>query len=480
MLPVLRRGAGASGSDGARVAPLALRQVGIEGHGGVAHHQPTGGQHLDLALADRQQAVVGHLLELLQGIGEVVAEDDGVLALDGGEVDAVVAHQGVDHVPAQAVVVAQAVAAEHPQAPLAQAMLVLGGLLDVLAVGIAHLADGGDAEADHVAVGVGGVALEVALQGAVLPGQGQLVVGQGEVVHADVDVAGGGQASDGELEQLELALRRRHVLGANQALGLEQLRQVGIAVGGDAVRTQGDDLVEGGIEAGHRLQRQAVDQVDAHRFEARLPGGVHQGDDILLALHAVDRLLHVEVEVLDAEAQAVEAQVMELVDLLGGHGARIHLQGELALGGRSEVEGLVQRRHQLAELGVAQIGRRAAAQVQLGHAPGLVEQRPLHPDLLLEPLEVLGGTLGVVGDDLVAGAVVAEALAEGDMHVDRQRLGRLGPVAALGRGAVVILGEGRMELGRRGVGGIARPGTVILLHQGAIEQQGILHRETAS
>ena len=43
--------------------------------------------------------------------------------------------------------------------------------------------------ADQVAVGLRAVALEVAVQPALALGHGQRVVGQREVVHADVDVA---------------------------------------------------------------------------------------------------------------------------------------------------------------------------------------------------------------------------------------------------------------------------------------------------
>ncbi|MNP14423.1 hypothetical protein D3C76_1067460 [compost metagenome] len=56
---------------------------------------------------------------------------------------------------------------------------------------------------------VGGVALEVALQGPFLLGNRQFIVGQREVVHADVAVAGGGQLFDGALQHLQFLRRRR-------------------------------------------------------------------------------------------------------------------------------------------------------------------------------------------------------------------------------------------------------------------------------
>src|SRR5690606_645990 len=72
------------------------------------------------------------------------------------------------------------------------------------------------------------------------------------------------------------------------------------------------------------------------------------------------------------------------------------------------------------------------------------------------------------------GAVVAEALAEGDMDIGRQGLGGR-PVAAFGGLPVVVLGEGLAELGRGGVGGVARPRAVVFLYQRAVEAQWTGH-----
>ncbi|MND68386.1 hypothetical protein D3C80_598340 [compost metagenome] len=155
---------------------------------------------------------------------------------------------------------------------------------------------------------MGRVALKVALQRAIGPRQGQFVIRQGEMVHADVHVTGFGQAADGQLQQLQLALRRWHVLGADHPLCAHQLGKMGVAVGGNTVRAQGDDLAQGDVEALHRLQRQAVDQVDADRFELRLTRRRDQGIDLFFALPAIDRRLHIRIEILHTETQAVEAQ----------------------------------------------------------------------------------------------------------------------------------------------------------------------------
>ncbi|MNG09759.1 hypothetical protein D3C84_931900 [compost metagenome] len=141
-----------------------------------------------------------------------------------------------------------------------------------------------------------------------------------------------------------------------------------------------------------------------------------------------------------------------------------------------EVERLVQAVHQFGQLRVAQVGRRAAPQVQLGQLATALEQRALQGNLTLQVAQVLGRAMGLAGDDLVAGAVIAKALAKRDMDIGRQRLGPRRLVAGLHGLQVVIDGEGRVKLRRGRVRGIARPWTVVLFHQGAVEFKG-WHRD---
>ncbi|MNF71640.1 hypothetical protein D3C84_535960 [compost metagenome] len=316
---------------------------------------------------------------------------------------------------------------------------------------------------------MGRIPLEVALQGAIGPGPCQLVLGQGKVIHADVDVTGLGQTADGQFQQLQLALGRRHVGRANQPLRAHQFRHVGVTVGGDPVGAQCDDLVQGDTEAVHRLQRQAIDQVDADRLEVRLARGSDQPIDLLFALLAIDRRLYRRIEILHAEAQAIETQPTQRVHLPGADGARVDLNGELVVIAVIQIEGLMQARHQLGQLFVAQVRRCAAPQVQLRECSSAVEQGRLHGDLALEVAQVLHGALGLAGDNLVAGAVVTKALAERNVDVGGQRLGHGQLIAGLHRLPIVVDRKGLMELRRRGIGGVARPRTVIFADQGTIE-----------
>src|SRR5690606_35178731 len=83
----------------------------------------------------------------------------------------------------------------------------------VLAEAVADVADRTDAQPDQVGVDVGGVAHEVAVQAAAQLGGGEVVVGQGEVVHADVDVACRGELLDSQLQQAEFFAGRGQVIG---------------------------------------------------------------------------------------------------------------------------------------------------------------------------------------------------------------------------------------------------------------------------
>ena len=62
-------------------------------------------------------------------------------------------------------------------------------------------------------------------------------------------------------------------------------------------------------------------------------------------------------------------------------------------------------------------GGRTAAQVQLKHFPRAPQAGGLEIDFLFEVFEILGRAAVVLRDDLVAGAVVADRIAEGDVEV---------------------------------------------------------------
>src|SRR5512138_3907989 len=113
------------------------------------------------------------------------------------------------------------------------------------------------------------VTLEAALQLSERLGLREIVARAREVIHSDIEVAGARETPDGERHDLQLRLWRGQVGLRNPALRHEELRQVRVAVQGDAVGAELDHTVERAVEAVERLPGQTVDQVEVHRAEAR-------------------------------------------------------------------------------------------------------------------------------------------------------------------------------------------------------------------
>ena len=129
---------------------------------------------------------------------------------------------------------------------------------------------------------------------------------------------------------------------------------------------------------------------------------------LLDALHAVHRALHHRIEVLHAEAGAVEAAAprkLAMSPVLKE--ARIELDGEIAVGARGQMEVAAQALHQLADLCRVEEVRRAAAEVQLHDFAVAVEQRRHQLDLACQALQIGRGARRVARDDAVAAAVEA-------------------------------------------------------------------------
>ena len=77
----------------------------------------------------------------------------------------------------------------------------------ILAVTITDMADRAHAQTDQVGFGMRRVAHEVAMQAAIFLRQRKLVLGQGEMIHADIAVAGAGKFFYRQLQQAELVFR---------------------------------------------------------------------------------------------------------------------------------------------------------------------------------------------------------------------------------------------------------------------------------
>ena len=388
-------------------------------------------------------------------MAEVFLRVDEEAVADGLEVKLPLAHEFHDDGTLQGVVAAQLDAAGSGQPAGFDGLAPGLEFAVVLRVAGADGADGRDAQADEVVTGHGGVAHEVAAQGAALQGDGQVVVGQGEVVHADVAVTGLVELLDGQLHHGHAHGLVGQVFAVDEALGLEALGQVGIAVDGHAARAQGGDAVQ---RMGQRLQRllgQAVDEVDVDGLEVERAGMLHQAHEHLFGLDAVDGNLDRRIEILHAQADAVEPHAPDVGESGVVHRAGVDLDGTLGLGLQADLG--VERGQEFGQFVIAEEGGGATAQVKLRNPDIPMQVSGVKADFLLQGLQIGHGSGMVSGTDAVARAIMADGLAEGDMDVDGDGLPRLAQGAVVQPPGLFLGVEGLGEMIRRGVGGVPGP-----------------------
>jgi hypothetical protein len=188
-------------------------------------------------------------------------------------------------------------------------------------------------------------------------------------------------------------------------------------------------------------------------------------------------LLDLGVEVLNAQADAVEAVFSEHLELGAGRDAWVHLDAPLRVfvGREARVEDLAHAR----ELLRREEGGRSSPDGELD-APALPpDGLGQHVGLALQVVQVGLGDAVVSRDLSVAGAVVAEAFAEGDVYVQ----GEGAPSTQCERPSVIVLAELLAPDRCRGVARVAWAGAVVpgkprpdLLHVGDSEGGGCTHR----
>ena len=177
------------------------------------------------------------------------------------------AEEAADYCAAEAVVFGEVIAAHGGDAAFVDSAFPGRNVALILGVGVLDAADGGDAHAVEVGAGFGGVALEIAVEGAVLLRDGEFVAGFGEVVHADVEVAGFEEFEEAGAEDFEFL----HAFGEMAFEGVLLFFEpgdVGVAEEGDAVGSEREDLVDGVGEGFGGLIGEAVDEVDVDAIEA--------------------------------------------------------------------------------------------------------------------------------------------------------------------------------------------------------------------
>ncbi len=130
------------------------------------------------------------------------------------------AEQAADDGAAETVLVRKLIAAHGSEAAFGDGFFPGRNIPVILRVGVLNAADGGDAHAVEVGAGLGGVALKIAVQGTVLLRNGELVSGLGEVVHADVEIAGFEKLEQAHAEDFEFFHAFREMRGERALLFL--------------------------------------------------------------------------------------------------------------------------------------------------------------------------------------------------------------------------------------------------------------------
>ena len=196
------------------------------------------------------------------------------------------------------------------------------------------------------------------------------------------------------------------------------MRQVGVVVEGKTVGIEGQDRVDGGLDAFGVLVWQAVNQIDADRFKPSFTRGINHFFGFFIALDTVDGFLHFRVKVLNTDTHAVETEFAQFEDGFAADFARVDFDGVFAVGNQLEV--FTNHVEDAFELVVAQECGRAAAEVQLRELVSSAQMRCQQFHFFFQILDIGIGTAFVFGNDFVATAVVADGIAEGDVDVERK------------------------------------------------------------
>ncbi len=180
-------------------------------------------------------------------------------------------------------------------------------------------------------------------------------------------------------------------------------------------------------------------------------------------MNPVNGFLHLLIEILYPQADAVEAQAFQQTQLIRVDGAGIDLDGILTALGIHQMKMASDFEPELGQLRIAEIGGRTAAPMHLIHrAPG-IKISGLHADFLDQGIQVTAFLLIALGNDLIAGAVVTQGGAKRQVYIQRQW--HAGHIATLHRTQIVLVGEFFMKLQSRWVRCIPRTGNIMLPYE---------------
>ncbi len=237
------------------------------------------------------------------------------------------------------------------------------------------------------------------------------------MIHADVLIAGRSEFFECELLQRQAAFQLRQRFLLDELLVLLQPRHVSVVEYRKTVRTHADHRIERALETRGRLMRQADDEVEIDAVEVLAAYPAVHFTNQCFRLHAVYGVLHLVVEILHAEAHAVEATLAQCSHMLAREFARIHLTADFGVRGNAEFAGKVieQPTHILRP----EVGGGTAAPMQLAHCALRRHEWRYPVDLKEQDIKVGLRLAVLLGGDHVAATVVAKRVAERDVNIQR-------------------------------------------------------------
>src|SRR5579862_1964621 len=115
------------------------------------------------------------------------------------------------------------------------------------------------------------------------------------------------------------------------ALLFFQPGHVGIAEHGNAVGAKRERLIDGGAETMRGLIWKAVNQINVDALKADFTSGYYQVARHFIWLDAVNGLLDLWLEILNAHAQAVEPKTPQGFQLSAAGDARVHFDADFSV-----------------------------------------------------------------------------------------------------------------------------------------------------
>src|SRR5689334_18482874 len=147
-------------------------------------------------------------------------------------------------------------------------------------------------------------------------GSPQRVALQGEMVHADLDIAGFLQQAATEFIECALFVTQRQIRLREMTLPGLYPGHMRIAVEGNSIRSQSLYRVYRLRDAAVSLERESIDQVVINRVESDCARGFGNETHLGFGLNPIHRLLHARFEILNSETEAAEAEAIEYVELV--------------------------------------------------------------------------------------------------------------------------------------------------------------------